>query len=322
MAYSNAAAVFRGDIAGVLEQSKDWENGLIGTKVMPVLNVPVRAGQYPTFLLKEAQLLKQSAKQRAVGGAYPRATQSFNQDTYTAIEYGIENTIDDVVTADMARFFDAEVIAGKLSQRSLMLAHELRAAAKIFDNTVFTATNSATAYTAANLATFDFGADVDDAKDRLLAKGESIDNLRIVISAPVYSRIKASTKFQNRLRGAGVSSDTFLNVGLAAAAEALGVQEVLIGRSSYDSANEGVAYASANIWSNSLAWVGSVSDGGAGYFGGGAGFTLNWSEYGPVIGVTTYRDETIRSNVVRSSHYVAEKIVNANAAQLITTQYS
>ena len=322
MAYSNAAAVFRGDIAGVLEQSKDWENGLIGTKVMPVLNVPVRAGQYPTFLLKEAQLLKQSAKQRAVGGAYPRATQSFNQDTYTAIEYGIENTIDDVVTADMARFFDAEVIAGKLSQRSLMLAHELRAAAKIFDNTVFTATNSATAYTAANLATFDFGADVDDAKDRLLAKGESIDNLRIVISAPVYSRIKASTKFQNRLRGAGVSSDTFLNVGLAAAAEALGVQEVLIGRSSYDSANEGAAFSSSNIWSNTLAWVGSVSDGGAGYFGGGAGFTLNWSEYGPVIGVTTYRDETIRSNVVRSSHFVAEKIVNSNAAQLITTQYS
>ena len=100
------------------------------------------------------------------------------------------------------------------------------------------------------------------------------------------------------------------------------MQEVLIGRSSYDSANEGVAYASANIWSNTLAWVGSVSDGGAGYFGGGAGFTLNWSEYGPVIGVTTYRDETIRSNVVRSSHYVAEKIVNANSAQLITTQYS
>ena len=100
------------------------------------------------------------------------------------------------------------------------------------------------------------------------------------------------------------------------------MQEVLIGRSSYDSANEGAAFSSSNIWSNTLAWVGSVSDGGAGYFGGGAGFTLNWSEYGPVIGVTTYRDETIRSNVVRSSHYVAEKVVNSNAAQLITTQYS
>lgn len=322
MAYSNAAAVFRGDIAGVLEQAKDWESGLIGTKVMSVLNVPVRAGQYPTFVLKEGQLLKTPVKQRAVGGAYPRATQSFTQDTYTATEYGVENTIDDTVTADMARFFDAEVIAAKLSQRALMLAHELRVAAKIFDNSTFTATNSATAYTLANIATFDFGSDVDDAKDRLLAKGESSENLKVVLSAPVWSRIRASTKFQNRLRGAGISSDTFVNLGLTAAAEALGVQEVLIGRCSYDSANEGAAYSSANIWSNSLAWIGSVADGGAGYFGGGAGYTLNWSEYGPVIGVTTYRDEGIRSNVVRASHFVAEKIVNANAGQLITTQYS
>jgi len=322
MAYSNSAAVFRGDIAGVLEQAKDWESGLIGTKVMSVLDVPVRAGQYPCFLLKEGQLLKQSAKQRAVGGAYPRGTQSFTQDTYLAIEYGIEQTIDDTVTADMSRFFDAEVISAKLAQRSLMLAHELRVAAKIFDNTVFTATNSATAYTVANLATFDFGADVDDAKDRLLAKGESTDNLKVVLSSPVWNRIRASTKFQNRLRGAGVSTDTFLNTSLVAAAEALGVQEVLIGRCSYDTANEGVAFATGNIWSNTLAWVGSVSDGSAGYFGGGAAYTINWAEYGPVIGVTTYRDEAIRSNVVRASHYVAEKVVNANAGQLITTQYS
>ena len=287
-----------------------------------MLNVPVRAGQYPSFLLKEGQLLKTTAKQRAVGGAYPRATQSFNQETYNSIEYGIENTIDDVVTADISRFFDAEVIAAKLSQRALMLAHEIRVAAKIYDTNTFTTTNSATAYTAANLATFDFGADVDDAKDRLLAKGESTDNLKIVLSSPVYNRIRASTKFQNRLRGAGVSTDTFLNVGLQAAADALGVKEVLIGRCAYDTATEGAAFASANIWSNTYAWIGSVSDGGAGYFGGGCGFTLNWAEYGPVIGVTTYRDESIRSNVIRASHHVAEKIVNSNAGQLIATQYS
>lgn len=322
MAYSNSAASFRGDISGFIEQAKDWESGLIGTKVMSVLDVAVRAGQYPSFLLKEGQLLKQSAKQRAVGGAYPRGTQSFNQETYLAIEYGIEQTIDDTVTADMSRFFEVEVVSAKLAQRSLMLAHEIRVAAKIFDNSVFTTTTSGTAYTSANLATFDFGADVDDAKDRLLAKGESIDNLKVVLSSPVYNRVRASTKFQNRLRGAGVSTDTFLNNSLVAAAEALGVQEVLIGRCAYDTANEGVAFATGNIWSNTLAWVGSVADGSAGYFGGGAGYTLNWGEYGPVIGITTYRDEAIRSDVVRASHYVSEKIVNSNAGQLITTQYS
>ena len=40
------------------------------------------------------------------------------------------------------------------------------------------------------------------------------------------------------------------------------------------------------------------------------------------LGVSTYREEAIKSNIVRASHYTAEKVVNANAGQLITTQYA
>ena len=57
--YTNSAAIFRGDIAGVVEQAKDYEAGLIGVQAMPILDVPVRAGQYPSFVLKEGQLLKE-----------------------------------------------------------------------------------------------------------------------------------------------------------------------------------------------------------------------------------------------------------------------
>jgi hypothetical protein len=320
--YTNSAAIFRADIAGVVEQAKDYEAGLIGVQAMPILDVPVRAGQYPSFVLKEGQLLKSDVKNRAAYSAYARGTRAFNQDTYTALEYGYEEAVDDTVTLDVARFFDAEVIAAKLAKRKLLLAHELRVAAKLFDNTVFTATNSGTAYSTANLATFDVGADVQDAIDRLLAKGESVTNLVVIMSSPVFSRIRASTKFQNRLRGAGISSDTILNASTAAAAEVFGVNSVLIGRASYDAAPEGVAFSSSNVWSNSLIWVGSVTQASSGFFGGGAGFTLNWSEYGSAIGVSTYREEAIKSNIVRASHFVAEKVVNANAGQLITTQYS
>ena len=289
---------------------------------MPILDVPVRAGQYPSFVLKEGQLLKSDVKNRAPYGSFARGTRAFNQETYSALEFGYEEAVDDTVTLDVARFFDAEVIAAKLAKRKLLLAHELRVAAKIFDNTVFTATNSGTAYTTANLATFDAGADVQEAIDRLLAKGESTSNLKVVIPYAVWTRIRASTKFQNRLRGAGISSDTILNASTQAAAEVFGVAEVLIGRASYDTAPEGVAFAAGNVWSNTLIWVGSVTQASAGFFGGGAGFTLNWSEYGPAIGVSTYREEAIKSNIVRASHYTAEKVVNANAGQLITTQYS
>lgn len=320
--YTNSAAIFRGDIAGVVEQAKDFEAGLIGTQVMPLLDVPVRAGQYPSFVLKEGQLLKSDIKNRAPYSAYPRGTRAFNQENFLALEFGYEEAVDDTVTLDVARFFDAETIAAKLAKRKLLLAHELRVAAKIFDNSVFTATNSAVAYTTANLATFDVASDVTDAIDRLLAKGESVTNLKVVLPYPVWTRIRASTKFQNRLRGAGVSTDTILNSSTQAAAEVFGVSEVLIGRASFDSAPEGVAFSAANCWSNSFIWVGSVTQAAAGYFGGGAAFTLNWSEYGPAVGVSTYRDEAIKSNIVRASQYTAEKVVNANAAQLITTQFA
>ena len=320
--YTNSAAVFRGDIAGVLEQAKDWETGLIGTRVMPILNVPVRAGQYPSFKLKEGQLLKSDVKVRDPYSTFPRGTRAFTQETFTALEYGYEEAVDDTVTADVSRFFDAEVIAAKLARRKLLLAHELRVAGAIFNTSNFTSTAAGTAYTTANLATFDVGEDVQLALDRMISNGESTSNTRVVIPYPVWTRIRASTKFQNRLRGAGISSDTILNASTQAAAEVFGVSEVLIGRSAYDSAAEGVAYSSANVWSNAYIWVGSVTESGAGFFGGGAGFTLNWSEYGPAVGVFTYRDESIKSNIVRSSHYVAEKVVNTNAGQLIATSYA
>jgi hypothetical protein len=320
--YTNSAAVYRGDIAGVLEQAKDWETGLIGTRVMPILNVPVLAGQYPAFKLKEGQLLKSDVKVRDPYSTFPRGTRSFTQETYTALEYGYEEAVDDVIAADISRFFDAEVVAAKLSRRKLLLAHELRVAGQIFSTGNFTSTNSGTAYTNANIATFDVGEDVQLAIDRLLSKGESTSNLRVVIPYPVWTRIRASTKFQNRLRGAGISSDTILNASTQAAAEVFGVSEVLIGRAAYDSAAEGVAFSSSNVWANTYIWVGSVTESGGGYFGGGAGFTLNWSQYGPAVGVFTYRDESIKSNIVRASHYVAEKVVNTNAGELIATQYS
>jgi len=320
--YTNSAAVFRGDIAGVLEQAKDWETGLIGTRVMPILNVPVRAGQYPAFKLKEGQLLKSDVKVRDPYSAFPRGTRAFTQETYTALEYGYEEAVDDTVTADVSRFFDAEVVAAKLARRKLLLAHEIRVAAQIFSTSNFTSTAAGTAYTTANLATFDIAEDIQLALDRMISNGESTANTRVVIPYPVWTRARASTKFQNRLRGAGIPSDTILNASTQAAAEVFGVNEVLIGRAAYDSAAEGVAFSSSNVWSNAYVWVGNVTESGAGYFGGGAGFTLNWSEYGPAVGVFTYRDETIKSNIVRAAHYVAEKVVNTNAGQLIATQYS
>ena len=55
---------------------------------------------------------------------------------------------------------------------------------------------------------------------------------------------------------------------------------------------------------------------------GGAQFTLNWSEYGSPMNVFTYDQPEINSEVVRASHHVTEKVVNANQGDLIATQWA
>ena len=244
--------------------------GSTSISFLPSLLMPP-AFSAPAFKLKEGQLLKSDVKVRDPYSTFPRGTRSFTQETYTALEYGYEEAVDDTVAADISRFFDAEVVAAKLSRRKLLLAHEIRVAGQIFNTGNFTSTNSGTAYTTANLATFDIAEDVQLALDRMISNGESTANTRVVIPYPVWTRARASTKFQNRLRGAGISSDTILNASTQAAAEVFGVSEVLIGRAAYDSAAEGVAFSSSNVWSNAYVWVGNVTESGAGYFGGGAG---------------------------------------------------
>jgi hypothetical protein len=55
---------------------------------------------------------------------------------------------------------------------------------------------------------------------------------------------------------------------------------------------------------------------------GGAQYTLNWSQYGPVLSVFEYEDPSMNSTIIRASQHCSEKVVNANAGTLIATQYS
>jgi hypothetical protein len=324
--YANAGAKFRADLSGVVVQTSDWEKTLIGQRVAPVVNVDAKDGQYPVFDKTTAGLLKRRSNiQRANSAGYARGSSSWSQDTYSTQEYGYEIPIDYNTIKEMSRFFSVEQITAMLAKRVPMLEHEIRVAAMTFNTSNYgAATNSGTAYTIANIASFDVGLDIDLSKERLRAKGESADGLSVVMSSNVFSRIRGSTKLQNRLRGIGIASDTILNLDEQAVAEALGVKEVLIGRNYYDVALENITFSGSAIWSDTYIWVGKLGTGGTpeGMLAGGSQFTLNWSQYGSVLNVFTYDQPEINSEIVRASHHVTEKVVNANQGDLIATQYS
>ena len=300
--YSNGAATFRADLAGVVLQTTDWESGLTASRVLPVVNVPVKDGTYPVFQLKGGQLLKRTQNvRRANGSTSARSTLSYDSDTYSTVEYSHEIPVDYNTIKDMSRFFAVESTTALIAKRKLLLEWEIRAAAATFNTTNYgSATNSDTAYTIANIATFDIGLDIDKAKARLRANGESDANCSVVLSNDVFIRARASTKMQNRLRGIGVSSDTILGVDEQAFAEALGVKEVIVGKNYYDTAGENVAASMSAIWSNTYVWVGKLGAAGSpeSMLTGGAQFTLNWSQFGPPMGVFSYEEPQTNSRVI------------------------
>jgi hypothetical protein len=229
--------------------------------------------------------------------------------------------VDDAQARDVARFFNLEATAAKLVLRQMMLAHEVRVAGALINATTFGAgTNSAVAYTEANIATISFVADVLAAIERVRNNGTNPDT--IVLSSTVYNRIRRATPVNNFVTGSiGKGSETTATT-LAQAFADEGIRQVLVGKARYNSAKKGQAHSAANVWGNTYIWVGKANQNAMNAKDGGAGFTFYWNAEGGLFVTESYRDEKRRGNVVRVRQNTTEKVVDATAGTLITTQYS
>ena len=319
--YPTSGASLRGDLNAVVEQGSAADKWFIGAQVLPPTMVAAKSGQYPVLKLAAAELLSAGATLRAPGGKYGEVVRAWDSATYDCQDRGLEEAVDDVVAKDLGRYFNVESSKARLCLRNIMLDHEARVAAEIFNATTFGAgTNSAVAYTVANLATISFIADVLAAIERVNDNGGQANT--IVMSSTIMNRVKLGTLVQNFVRGS-MPNDATLNVNattLAGAFKDNGIERVLIGRARVNSAKKGQAYSASNVWGNTYIWVGDVKSGDVGL--GGAGRTLVWNEDGGLFTTETYRDEGRRSNMVRVRQNTDEVIVDATAGTLITTQYS
>lgn len=327
MAFAQGGAILRPDLRGVVEEAFRQTKLYIGAKVLPPMPVPNMAGQYPVIQKNAGNLLRNEVKPRGPRSTYARISRAWVPDNYTTQEYGMEAIVDDSESRNLSRFFDVESFEIRRNIGQLQLAHEIRAAAAIQNTSTFSMTTSATAYTAANRlgnGGFDIGLDIDIAKQAIQGRGESVDDLTVVMSFNNFIRARGSTQLQNRIRGT-LSTDTQLVLSEEMMADALNVKEVLVGRAQQDTSAVGAsASVLSSIWSDASIWIGTVQEptGPEEYFNGGVGFTLFWEQDADIWQVESYREENKRSEIIRARHNTAEKIVLAPAAQLLMTQYA
>jgi hypothetical protein len=308
----------RADIAqAVFEGLSNKNNLFIGSEVMPVFSSDVRSGAYLKLNLGDSEALNDDALKIAAGAGYPRTSRRFTSDSFDAIEYGLEEVLPDSNRRDLDRFFDTEVNIAAMLLRQIQVSHEARVASAAFAANGLTAISASAAYTDANITSFDVPGDVAQAKLELAKYGVLANTL--IMSMPVFERIRRSAKVQNQFFGI-VPSDQSRLLSEGEVAAAVGVDRVLVGRAPKNTAAKGQTYAGGFIWSNTyMALANTV---GGEFSGGGFGRTIVWAADSPVPFVSeTYRDEARRADVLRVRQNSAEKVIDGSSIIRITTGY-
>lgn len=308
----------RADIAqAVFEGLSNKNNLFIGSEVMPVFSSDVRSGAYLKLNLGDSEALNDDALKIAAGAGYPRTSRRFTSDSFDAIEYGLEEVLPDSNRRDLDRFFDTEVNIAAMLLRQIQVSHEARVASAAFAANGLTAISASAAYSDANITSFDVPGDVAQAKLELAKYGVLANTL--IMSMPVFERIRRSAKVQNQFFGI-VPSDQSRLLSEGEVAAAVGVDRVLVGRAPKNTAKKGQVYSGGFIWSNTyMALANTV---GGDFSGGGFGRTIVWAADSPVPFVSeTYRDEARRADVLRVRQNSAEKVIDGSSIIRITTGY-
>ena len=314
--YRNSDAVIRPELSTVVEEAAFADNYFIGLKVFPLYSSANKTGEFMKITKAASDSLKKNITERAQKGSYGRVDRSYEKDNFACVDRGLEELLDDAVTAELSNFFSTEQVTSKLLLRAIMFDHEARVAAKVQDTAVFDSTAATVAYTEANLATINFPKDIQDAIKLVKKRGEMPNTL--VLNRDVYDRVRRSTLMSSFLFGPLGGGQQITEDMLG---KAFGIPNVLIADAAYDSSNKGQTAAPGYIWSPLYVWVGNVQ--GGDFAAGGAGRTIGWTGDADSVFVTeTYRSEQNRSDVIRVRMHTAEKVISAPSGTLVATSFA
>ncbi len=337
--FNTVDSVPRTDISTALMEAVGQEKKFIAQMLLPIYDSPTEVGRYPRFRKGAAELLRagrspsdattfNSSTKRNQMGTYNELTRKFEWAAFQTEEYGLQERIDDKIRTRMRNFFDADLITSKLLMNSLMLDYEMEVSAKL--NTTsstdseegFTATNSAVAYTEANIATIDFPRDVNDCLERLTLLGTDPQECTMVLSLSVYNRLRRSQKLQTYVYGFLNVTQGGSQINTSMIANCFGLANVLIATKSVDVAMKGKTPSLVPVWGNTNVWLGKLGEGD--FMNGGAGRTVTWGADSPggLFTSEQFRDEHRRGDILRIRSNRVLKIVDPTCAQLIATQYS
>lgn len=306
-----SSATIRGDLADVLKENMYGEGDYIGLFGMPILEVGRKSGTYAKIDFSEQATSANVA--RAPGANYNRTQREATSDTYTCVEYGQEEPVDDGEAADLANYFDAELDAAESGKGTLLLEQENRIAAILFDvATTFLSYTTAVTTSWATAATCTPVADVYNAKIEIKkqvngglngAKFVALCNDTVIVS------LLNSADVKNR-----IASTTLAQMGwqaqLDALAKIMGLDEIH---------SSSIQRAGSAVWSTDQFGIYLVGSGRSLKSMPQVARSMLWTaDTAENALVESYREEAIRSNIIRVRQNVDEELLTARAGHVLT----
>ena len=303
--FASASATFQPIISQAVNEAD--RQRFVGSRILPVVPVGTKKGKFA--VIKASQFNNDLSKARAPGANFASASSEYQTGSYECIEYGIENSLDDLDVAEASSdvALDIATVAANQLADDLMIGHELRVATALsgagFTDTAATAVMSS----AANAKPI---SDINAAILRLNAAG-IFSNINLLIEASLFQEMLQTEDLRNLINGSGnfaLSTDQVSRV--------LGVDSIVICNTRYNAAKKGQSASASKVWSDSSYYVAQLANGP--FSNGGIGRTMGYSVRGGVFAAETYRTEQPPASVVRVRACVDEIIINANAGQLVS----
>lgn len=317
---TTALSTQRPDLAASIEEYDLEMNraGFIGNQVFPTIDVAKQAGNFGKIPLK--QLLQQRDTARAPGAGYSRGNWTFDKATFATEEHGAEEPVDDREAEMYAEYFDAELLATARAMSAVTGNAEQRIADAVFNTTTWTGASLTTAITnewddATNAVPL---TDVEAAV-RKVWDGSGLMANALILNWRAYRNLRNVAQIIDRVKYQGFMDARAGTITRNALALAFDLEFVIVAGGAKNSANEGQAATPVVIWSDEYAMVAKVAVTNDPREPS-IGRTFHWSGDGSDQDgrVESYRDEPIRSDVIRVRHDVDEVMLYAQAGHLLS----
>jgi hypothetical protein len=320
---SPSSAITRTELGTTFEEFDLMMNKMnfIGSSVLRPRSVGKNAADVGK--IKIEQLLQSHSTQRNPGAGYKRDSFTFDKFSYSVLEYGKEEVIDDAQLAMYGDIVDAEDVSARRAEHAVLEEYERDVAAAVFNATTFAGamtgavavpwSTAATATPTANIAT----------AIEAVAANSGLEANALVINRKTLRNLMNTAELVDRIKYTQTPTASQIR---SAMADLFDLKYILVAGGFKNTANSGQDASISRIWSDSYAMVCRVAETDDPRESC-LGRTFIWPGDGPsapgdggalAVLMEEYREEKVRGSVMRARNNRDIVIMYAEAGYLLS----